>query len=261
MELEEHLALATTRANTRLWFDATEPIGWAFVDEFNNLLWELDRRYVDRMGAQIVDWGETCIRKAHARGEAMSLDASCREDYAERIAFLRQYGFQQTEVTTIKMARLLSEPIPEPKLPQGFLIRPIAGTQEAEAVASMHRAAFGTEYMTTKNRLIIMSTSGYDPSLDLVVTAPDGTIAANCICSVDEVSKMGNTDPVATHPQYQRLGLARALLLIGLQLLRERGLSSAHLGTSGQNIAMQTTAASVGFAVEYKTIWFSKDLY
>jgi hypothetical protein len=54
------------------------------------------------------------------------------------------------------------------------------------------------------------------------------------------------------------MGLARALLLAGLRLLKEHGMTSAHLGTSGDNVVMQRTAEAVGFIVEYKTIWFSK---
>jgi ribosomal protein S18 acetylase RimI-like enzyme len=114
--------------------------------------------------------------------------------------------------------------------------------------------------MTTENRLAIMNTSDYDPSLDLLVIAPDGTIAAYCTCSVNEREKKGSTDPVATHPKYQRMGLSRGLLLTGLRLLKEHGMTSAHLGTSGDNVAMQKTAESVGFTMEYKTIWFSKEV-
>ena len=260
VNLEEDLASAAVRANARLWFDDGQPVGWAYVDEFNNLLWELDTKYEELLGSQIVECGEACIRRALANGGSTTLDASCKEDYAARIAFLKRYGFQQTETTTVRMIRLLSEPIPEPKLPPGFVIRPLAGSHEVEAVAAMHRLAFGTDYMTTEYRLAIMSTSEYDPSLDLVVIAPDGTIAAYCICSVNEQEKTGSTDPVATHPRYQGLGLARALLLTGLHLLKERGMLSAHLGTSGDNIVMQKAAESVGFTVDYKTIWFSKEV-
>jgi len=258
VNLEEDLASATIRSNTRLWFDDDQPIAWAYVDEFNNLWWELDKRCEELVGAQIVEWGEACIRKVTAKGESATLDTNCREDYTARIAFLQRHGFRQTENTNVAMARDLSEPIPAPSLPHGFVIRPIAGIQEAEAVAAMHRAAFGTDYMTTENRLSIMNTSEYDPSLDLIVIAPDGAIAANCICSVNEEQKIGSTDPVMTHPRFQRLGLSRALLLTGLCLLKERGMLSAHLGTSGDNIAMQKTAEAVGFRVEHKTIWFSR---
>ena len=261
VDIEENLASADVRANTRLWFGDGQPIGWAYVDDFNNLRWELDSQYDELIDSEIVAWGETCIRKTPANGEPATLDASCRKDYAERISFLKRHGFIQSDVTTVAMVRHLSEPIPEPELLQGFVIRPIAGIQEAEAVASTHRAAFGTDYMTTENRLVIMNSSEYDPSLDLVVVAPDGTIAAYCSCSINEKDKIGKTDPIATHPQYQRMGLARALLLKGMQLLKERGTIFAHLGTSGDNIAMQKTAASAGFTVEHTTIWFSKEVH
>ncbi len=258
VDIEEDLASASVRVNTRLWFDDGEPIGWAYVDDFRNLWWELDPHYEELLGPQIVAWGESCIQKTLAKGASSTLDTSCREDYTKRISFLKHHGFHQTEETTIAMVRLLSEPIPQPKPPQGFVIRPIAGIEEAEAVATTHRTAFGTEYMTTEIRLAMMNTCEYDPSLDLVVVAPDGAIAAYCTCSVNQQVMTGSTDPVATHPRYQRMGLARALLLRGMQLLRERGVLSAHLGTGGDNIAMQKTARSVGFTVGYTTIWFSR---
>lgn len=260
VDIEANLLSAAIRANTRLWFDDQQPIGWAYVDEFNNLHWEIEHRYEESLGAEIVEWGEARIRKTSGENKRATLDASCRENYTERISFLKRHEFHETEDTTIHMVRPLSQPIPEPHLPQGFVIRPISGPQEAEEVASMHRAAFGTEYMTTESRLAIMSTSEYDISLDLVVVAPDGTIAANCICSANQQRKIGNTDPVATHPRYRRMGLARALLARGMQLLKERGMLYAQLGTSGSNIAMQKAAESVGFSTQYKTIWFSKEV-
>ena len=259
-DIEENFSSKSVRANTRIWFDGDNPIGWAYVDAFRNLRWELDSPYDETIGGEIVAWGETCIRKTLAKGGISTLDANCRESYTERISFLKRHGFHPTEDTSIGMIRDLSELISEPELPQGFTIRPIAGVDEAEAVASTHRAAFGTEYMTTENRLALMKSSEYDQSLDLVVIAPDKTIAAYCTCSVDEKEKSGETDPVAVHPQYQRLGLAHALLLKGMQLLKQRGIHSAHLVTSGDNISMQRTAKSVGFSLEYKKIWFSKEV-
>lgn len=259
-DIEEKLALEEIRANTHLWFDDDQPIGWAYVDDFNNLHWELDNKYEGLIGAELVEWGESCIRKTLANGETATLDTNCREDYTARISFLQRHNFRQTGDTNVAMARSLSEPIPDPVLPPGFIIRPIKGVEEAEAVATMHRAAFGTEYMTTENRLIIMNTSGYDPTLDLLAIAPNGDIAAYCSCSVNDQTGIGMTDPVATHPAYQRMGLSRALLLTGMRLLKERGMEFAHLGTSGENIAMQKTAESVGFKVEYRTIWFSKEV-
>jgi mycothiol synthase len=260
VDLEEAFASAIVRKNIRLWFDDRLPIAWVYVDNFNNLVLELDLQYAVQIGVDIIEWAEACIRRNLSRKQKGTLYANCREDYAERIAFLKQYGFSQMEETTITLIRPLSMAISDPELLPGFVIRPLLGNQEAEAVAAMHRASLGTEYMTTENRLIIMSTSRYDPTLDLVAVAPDGSIAANCICSVNPQTGIGFTDPISTHPQFQRMGLARALLLTGLILLKERGMTYARLGTSGENIRMQKTAESAGFRIESKTIWFSKEV-
>ena len=93
---------------------------------------------------------------------------------------------------------------------------------------------------------------------------PDGTLAAYCVCWFSEEEnaltgrKDGHTDPIATHPAYQRRGLARALILTGLSLLKEKGLETARLGTARENLGMLRTAESVGFRIVSETLWFSK---
>jgi ribosomal protein S18 acetylase RimI-like enzyme len=261
VDIEENLASAVVRSNTRLWFENGQPVAWSYVDLFNNLRWEVENQLTETIGTEIMEWGETCIRNTLTENQSATLDASCRDDYSARISFLIKHGFSQTQDTTVHLVRSLCEPIPDPVLPAGFIIRPIQGREEAEAVAASHRAAFGTEHMTTESRLVIMNTSDYDSSLDLVVIAPDGTVAGNCICSVNEKQKKGFTDPISIHPAFRSMGLARSLLLTGMRMLKERGMESAHLGTSGYNTAMQKTAESVGFKVEYRTIWFSKEIH
>ena len=60
-------------------------------------------------------------------------------------------------------------------LPPGFTIRPAGGAAEAEAWVVLHRAAFGTERMELEERLAMLAEPEYDPQLDLVAVAPDGS--------------------------------------------------------------------------------------
>jgi ribosomal protein S18 acetylase RimI-like enzyme len=91
-------------------------------------------------------------------------------------------------------------------------------------------------------------------------------LAAYCLCTISQEenaltgNKVGYTDPIGAHPDFQRRGLSRALLLTGLRLLKERGMERAALSTWGGNIAMQKTAESVGFQGCGTTIFFEKEV-
>lgn len=263
VDLRELLALTAVQNNTRLWFDADERlVGFAFVDHYANLCFEFTEPGIE---AEIVDWGVQCIRRdIEAEGEALTLDASCGEDNANCIALLERHGFIRQALRSLHLVRSLHEPIPAPQLPAGFSIRHVTGEHEVDALVALHRAAFGTENMTVEERLAMMRTPEYDAELDLVAVAPDGRLAAYCMVSISQEENArtgrneGYTDPVATHPDFRRRGLARALLLMGLHTLKQRGMDTACLGTSGDNVAMQRTAEAVGFRVQSTTLWFSK---
>lgn len=261
VDLEELLADPQNQRNTRLWFDSQGRLtAWAMLSDYDSLLFDTLPAQLATLGAEIVQWA-----LENARGETdEGLYASCLDDDTARIDFLLRHGFEPQPDSTLHYARSLDQPIPDPSLPPGFSIRPLMGESEAAAAADLHRAAFGTDYMSTDNRLIMMRTSAYDPSLDLFVVAPDGRLAAYTMGSISVEAnaragrKIGYTDPVATHPDFQRLGLARAVLLAAMRLLKERGMDTAKLGTDSENIAMQKTAESVGFVIESKTLRFQK---
>ena len=267
VDLREILALSKVQDNTRLWFDADDRIvGFAFVDPYHNLRFEVDPLGADPdLESEIVAWGDTCLERAmQESGESLTLDASCRDDDAERTKLLERHGFMRKELRTLHLVRSLHAPIPRPQVPAGFCIRHVAGEQEVSALVTLHRAAFGTAHMTVEERLAMMRVPEYEPALDLLVSAPDGRLAAYCLCSISREENRrtgrneGYTDPVATHPDFRRRGLARALLLAGLQALKQRGMDAAVLGTSSENVAMLRTAQAVGFRVQSTTFWYSK---
>jgi len=265
VDLRELLALSAAQDNTRLWFDGDVLVGFALVDHYGNLCFEFAPAALTRaVEDEIVAWGEACIcRMMQASGEPLTLDAGCREG-DERVALLERHGFVRQPSRSLHLTRSLDAPIPAPQLPPGFSLRHVAGEQEVEALVALHRAAFGTENMTVEERLAIMRGPDYEAELDLLAIAPDGRFAANCMVAIYREENAitgkneGYTDPVATHPDFRRRGLAKALLLAGLRLLRERGADTAVLGTGSDNLAMQRAAASVGFQIASVALWFSR---
>jgi ribosomal protein S18 acetylase RimI-like enzyme len=221
----------------------------------------------DDLAGQMLAWAaERLASTGEPPTPPAELVIACREEDLRRIAFLERQGFVAQPVRTLRFMRSLKEPLPEPRLPEGFLIRPMAGEEEASAWVALHRAAHGTESMTVDFRLAMMRTPEYDRELDLVTVAPDGRLAAYVMChfSPEEnrlrQQKVGYTDPVATHPDFQRMGLARALLLSGFARLKERGMDLAEVATWGENTRMNKTAESVGYRVYSTTIFFSRAL-
>jgi ribosomal protein S18 acetylase RimI-like enzyme len=242
-------------------------VGFAYVNQYQNLVDVFNVRvFTPTLEAEMIAWAVTATQQRNLeRGEALTLDAYTFESDQPRLAMLARHGFERADEDSILLARSLEGDLPEPQLPAGFSIRPMGGEAEVEAYVALHRAAFGSENMTVDYRRTIMSVPSYLPELDLVAVAPTGELAAFCVCQIfpDDAPRAGGqhegwTDPIGTHPRYQRLGLAKALIVAGMHRLKARGMDTALLGTSNKNLAMQHVAEALGFRLASRTLFFAK---
>jgi mycothiol synthase len=71
--------------------------------------------------------------------------------------------------------------------------------------------------------IAIQSCPLYRRDLDLVVTAPNGELAAFCTMWYDDLTRTGYFEPVGTSPDHQRKGLGKAILTEGLCRLQKMG--------------------------------------
>ena len=62
--------------------------------------------------------------------------------------------------------------------------------------------------------------------------------------------KLGSTDPVLVHPDFQGLGLSRALIWSGWEKLKSRGIEVAELGTSSQNARGIAAFTKAGYRID-----------
>jgi mycothiol synthase len=261
VDLDELMLQPSIRARTRLWRRGEQLVAFALVDDYNNLKFDLDPLEASpQLEAQIVEWGLACLRKRNAAsGQEHTLDASCAASNAARIALLERHGFRRDSIRSLHYARSQNVPVPDHPLPGGFRLRAARGEGEVEALVALHHAASGTASMSVEARLAIMRAPQYLPELDLVAVAPDGELAAFCICWFEDASrKVGYTDPIGTHARYQRRGLGKAVVTAGLRALQERGAETARLTTSSENVAMQRLAEAMGFRMVWESLWFSR---
>jgi mycothiol synthase len=268
-DLREILRVEDIKEATRLWETVDDRLaGFAILNRgetYASLCMEIpDQVDAQALASQMIAWAEGFFHAKYT-GKAAGLTSSATDNDLDRIALLEHHGFTRQEGLALELERDLTQPIPVPEIPQGFIIRSLAGDEEGAWVA-LHRAAFGTQNMTLRYRQAMTLAPGYDPQLDLVAAAPDGRLAAYVFGSISAEEneqtglKIGYTDPVGTHPDYQRRGLSHALLLECLRRLRERGMEIARLGTGSWNSAMQRAAQSTGFRIIRRVVLFEKSV-
>lgn len=266
-DLYELLALKEVREQCIIWLDsAKRAAAFAYLDPYNNLVFEcpvssLFHRYFD----EAVNFCDKAMREKYKDEAVMpTLDASCRADDLERLAALERNGFKKEELESLSFLRGLDEEIPAPILPDGFRIRPLKGRSELADYIALHQAAFGTGQMNLEMREAIMASPDYDPALDLVAEAPVGRLAGLCVCQIFKEEnrltgeRVGWTDPLGVHPDLQGKGLAKALMLSGFALLKSRGMRTARVDTSSENIKMIALAKSLGSKESGRRLWFAQ---
>jgi ribosomal protein S18 acetylase RimI-like enzyme len=112
--------------------------------------------------------------------------------------------------------------VEQPVLPAGFRFR-TADEAGPEAALRAHVDAWSPTAYTARSYEDVRRTAAYRGDLHVLVEAPDGTMAASTIMWLDPANRTVEFEPVGTHPDYRRLGLARAMMLHGMHLARAAG--------------------------------------
>ena len=99
--------------------------------------------------------------------------------------------------------------------------------QDRERIADLLNVAFGRTFHTAEEYGAFTRTApSFAADLDLVAVAPDGSFASYVGIAYDGANRRGIVEPVCTHPDHRRNGLARALIREGLTRLEARGVST-----------------------------------
>jgi ribosomal protein S18 acetylase RimI-like enzyme len=239
--------------------------------EWRTMLWELD--------GQVVGWGwvrlpghlDLLVDPAHAgvadeilewfptvaTADELSVTTMSTEPHLQDA--LRRAGFVETEDDhlLLRYHHDLRE-LAEPKIPEGFTLRPLAGDEDVEQRVEVHRSAFHPSRVTTESYAAVRGSWPYRQDLDWVVEAPDGRFAASCLIWWDERNRNGELEPVGAHQDFRRLGLAQAACLGALHRLRELGAQDAVVMSVGDPTkpAARGLYLSLGFVDHCRTLKF-----
>ena len=171
-------------------------------------------------------------------------------------AFVKARGYSYSKLLFTLTRHDLAQ-MPAAPLPDGFRFHD-ATAADAAALADVHNHSFTNKWNADSYGEVFRS-----PHMEreLVVVAPDGRFAAFTNLWIDEVNRSLLFEPVGTHSDYRRRGIAKALMVYALKrMTAERDIQYAYGGHEppDKNPASGALYASVGFQVLHTIREFSK---
>lgn len=253
---------AAPKDNIRLWFRGNSLVGYAWfqppeairfdVDQHDDdahaireemLRWAASRRwefdpnfpfYIELKSMQ--EWAERILHpRVDSAHQTRYLVTSAFDSDADEIAFLAENDFRPTEHFEPFLTRSL-DVIPDLPAPAGVCVRHVEATDLAQRV-EVHKAAWWPSTGFTLERYLQVRgfTAAFDPELDLVAEAVDGSFACCCIGWTDTESKIAFIEPFGTHPDWRGKGVSSAVIYEFFRRARAKGMHHVRIYTAGFN--------------------------
>jgi ribosomal protein S18 acetylase RimI-like enzyme len=222
-----------------LWLDGDRCVAWAWVERPATLDYEVHPEHREALQGDVLDWFES-----EAEGDVLTA-------YALEPNPLAAWGYERPEPFAWYAYHLrgLDHEPREPVVPDGFRLRTVVGGDDFRKRVDVHRAVWAPSRVTAAVYHRVTDAWPYRPELDCVLEAPDETFAAYVLCWYDDANRVGELEPVGTHPDYRRRGLGAAVCRYALQRLRDAGARQAivYAGGRDQDAPARALYESIGF--------------
>jgi GNAT superfamily N-acetyltransferase len=181
-------------------------------------------------------------------GEKRRLSAWADPEDAELLELLRSRGYTPGRWTESQWRRDLDGPIADAPVAAGYVIRSLGDESELPARSwaswrGFHPNEPDEKYEGWTWYHNIQRCPLYRRDLDIVAATPDGCIAAFATFWYDDATRTVYIEPVATAPEHQRKGLARAVITEGMRRVQRMGARRVFVG--GYDSAPNALYASV----------------
>jgi len=153
--------------------------------------------------------------------------------------------------------------LPDVPLPAGFTVQGVHTLDDGRLRAQVTHGAFKSndeldDYVAEYAKFI--GSAVYEGEHDLFVRSPDGRGASACCIWFDSLNAIGLFEPVATHPDFQRMGLGKVVMAEGLRRMKAAGMRRAVVGFDPNNVAALALYTSMGFRATGYFVFYRKDV-
>ncbi|MBZ0320298.1 MAG: GNAT family N-acetyltransferase [Anaerolineae bacterium] len=211
-------------ANTILWETAEGMIVGAVIpDGPGDLALQIHPDY-RALEDEILKWAEAHMAVAAEDGRCRLIAWAFDWD-TEREKRLQRRGYVQSPNQCFKhRRRSVNDPVSDASVVEGYIIRSVQPTSaDVERWVACTNATFNQAYAPEYHRNFQVYSPSHNYDLHIIAEARDGTFAAFAGLTVEVVNRYATFEPVGTHPDHRRKGLARAVMVEGLRRLQALG--------------------------------------
>lgn len=150
-------------------------------------------------------------------------------------------------------ALLIPDPFPPIELPAGFALQSLQEENDLHKINRVMWRGFNHpgepvgDDVEIAQRKRMQSGPSFRKELTIVVKAPEGTYASFCGMWYETANRFAYVEPVATDPDYRRMGLGKAAVLEGIRRCGAAGATVAYV------ISAQPFYADMGFRPLFTT--------
>ena len=155
---------------------------------------------------------------------------------AEFTDIVKSRGYEHDADNDRPMSQfIIPTPFPAIALPTGFQLKSL---QDGNNLYQMHRVLWrGFNHPGeppedgVEGRKKMQSVPNFKKDLKIVAIAPDGNFVSFCGMWYDAVNRISYVEPVATDPDYRRMGLGKAAVWEGIRRCGALGATVAFVGS------------------------------
>lgn len=217
-----------------VWEDAGQIVAVAHYEScLGEAFFQVDPAY-RFLRPEMLDYAEAHL--AQNDGKPV-LQAYVNDNDPEFLTLVKARGYQKNPDGTRQMCRLvIPAPFPTIQLPAGFQLKSLADECDWAKVNRVlwrgfdHAGEPPASAEDLDSRRTMFDTPKARRDLKIVVVAPNGEFAAFCGMFYEPTCRYAYVEPVATDPDFRRMGLGKAAVLEGIRRCAALGATVAYVG-------------------------------
>jgi len=229
-----------------VWTDGKEIVGVAHFEHRRGVNYlEVDPRYA-ALKEEMLDYAASHLWGEFKDGTAVYVYLDDAD--TELRATAARLGYEpKPDLAELTSTLEIPNPLPKLRIAEGFRLQSLEDEFDVRKVHRVMHRGFNHEGEPPEEELDArrkkLSAPNFRKDLTIVAVAPGGNYASFCGMWIDDHNRVCYIEPVATDPDYRRMGLGTAVVLEGVRRCGAEGATIAYVGSD------QVFYKSMGFEV------------